>query len=115
MLNKYDFTVKYIPGKENVIADYLSCMKRQEADISEEEIEGRVLAVQRDANERITNEYKKFHMWSIDELIQRQSEDSVVQEIKKIVVEEGQNGKQRKKIKGYPIKDMHVEENILYV
>ena len=66
-------------------------MRHQETDILEEGIEGRVLAVVRGAgssNEerdttRGSKRLEKLHLWSIEELIQSQSEDPDIQEIKK--------------------------------
>ena len=67
LLSEYDFTVQYIPGRENIVADYLSRMRSQDTDMLEEEIEGRVLVVTSEENEE-SKVMKKFNIWNIEDL-----------------------------------------------
>ena len=122
LLSEYNFTVQYLQGRENIVADFLSRIKQQGADMLEDEIESRVLAVVEDASAsgsdegtaRESRQLTKFHMWSLDELIRRQKEDPVLSEIREKI--DGQDGSEEsKKIKGYPINNMNVEDDVLFI
>ena len=53
-LQKYEIELKYIAGKENILADTLSCESLKETeDTAEEELEGQVLMVYKNAEATI--------------------------------------------------------------
>ena len=144
LLGEYDFDTKYVPGKQNIIADFMSRIRNQEDDALDEEVEGRILlissndetpqngvipgqdeslidAVKSEDNERQMNSKKflEWQTWSLHDLIQRQDSDPEVSTIKRIMrgqLRKAEVGEQNIKVlfRKYPVHEMFMEEEVLY-
>ena len=114
LLSEYDFGIKYIPGKDNIVADFLSRMKRQE----ETELvdpRDRIMIV---GDARIDNQ--EGVEWNLEETRKLQDANEAYLIAKKGI----ESGKSLKEIRDelkikrcnikLPLEELQVEEGMLY-
>ena len=112
LVSEFDIEVKYVPGKENSVADCLSRLKCQEDRLIEETI----LSITPEKENEILD-------WNLDELIKQQDMDEYCGLIKDMI-KQGCNVKQmreelnkrkiEKSFRKINLQEMTVEEDILY-
>ena len=114
LVAEFEIEVKYLPGRENKVADCLSRLKQEEDSFSDET----VAVITRDTEKNREIE------WNLTDLIKKQDEDSIYGKIKqwfkegysvhKIKEEINKFKGEKKKYKKIKPEEMHLDNDVLY-
>lgn len=89
LLGEFDFSIDYLPGSSNMVADFLSRIRNQESDVIEGELDARIMSVTLTGGQDMSvaspeghDKQDKFLHWSLAGLMEHQDRDPELRELK---------------------------------